>query len=44
MNERMKAFQINPGQEQLDAVIEELKAYADAANSGRIEIPTLFTT
>lgn len=43
MNERIKTFQANPGQEQLDAVIEELKAYAEAARSGGIEIPARFT-
>ena len=44
MNERIKNFQANPGQEQLDAVIAELKAYAEAARTGGIEIPALFTT
>jgi hypothetical protein len=44
MNERIKNFQANPGQEQLDAVIDELKAYAEAARTGGIEIPALFTT
>ena len=43
MNERVKNFQANPGQEQLDAVIEELQAYAEAARNGGIEIPTRFT-
>ena len=43
MNERIKNFQSNPGQEQLDAVIQELKAYAEAARTGGIEIPTRFT-
>ncbi|MET0264638.1 MAG: hypothetical protein ABW202_03405 [Duganella sp.] len=43
MNERIKNFQANPGQEQLDAVIEEMKAYAEAARSGGIEIPARFT-
>lgn len=43
MNERIKSFQANPGQEQLDAVIEEMKAYAEAARSGGIEIPARFT-
>ncbi|CAN7693840.1 MULTISPECIES: hypothetical protein [Duganella] len=43
MNERIKNFQANPGQEQLDAVIQQLQAYAEAARSGGIEIPTLFT-
>jgi hypothetical protein len=42
MNERIKNFQANPGQEQLDAVIQQLQAYAEAARSGGIEIPTLF--
>ncbi|WP_166100519.1 hypothetical protein [Duganella aceris] len=44
MNERIKNFQANPGQEQLDAAIAELKAYAEAARTGGIEIPALFTT
>ena len=44
MNERIKNFQANPGQEQLDAVIAELNAYAEAARTGGIEIPSLFTT
>ncbi len=43
MNERIKSFQANPGQEQMDAVIQQLQAYAEAARSGGIEIPTLFT-
>lgn len=43
MNERIKSFQANPGPEQLDAVIHELKAYAEAARTGGIEIPTSFT-
>lgn len=43
MNERVKMFQANPGKEQLDAVIQELQAYAEAARSGGIEIPTRFT-
>lgn len=42
LNERIKNFQANPGQEQMDLVIAELKAYAEAARSGGIEIPTLF--
>jgi hypothetical protein len=43
MNERIKHFQANPGQEQLDAVIAELQAYAEAARTGGIEIPARFT-
>jgi hypothetical protein len=44
MNERIKSFQADPSQEQLDAAIAVLKAYAEAARTGGIEIPTLFTT
>ena len=43
MNERIKMFQANPGQEQLDAVVQEMQAYAEAARNGGIEIPTRFT-
>jgi len=43
MNERIKSFQANPGQEQLEAVIAQLQAYAEAARSGGIEIPAQFT-
>ncbi|HEU4846084.1 MAG TPA: hypothetical protein VFT05_17590 [Burkholderiaceae bacterium] len=42
LNERIKGFQANPGQEQLEAAIAELRAYAEAARSGGIEIPTRF--
>ncbi|MYM35570.1 hypothetical protein GTP44_09405 [Duganella sp. FT50W] len=43
MNERIKHFQADPGPEQLDAVIAEMRAYAEAARSGGIEIPARFT-
>ena len=43
MNERIKHFQAEPGEEQLEAVIAELKAYAEAARTGGIEIPARFT-
>jgi len=42
ISERIKGFQENPNQEHLDAAINELKAYAEAANSGGIEIPERF--
>lgn len=42
LNERIKGFQANPGPEQLEAAIKELHAYAEAARSGGIEIPSLF--
>jgi hypothetical protein len=42
LQERMKGFVENPGNEQLDAVIAEMRAYAAAAKSGNIEIPARF--
>lgn len=44
LNERMKGFLQNPGKEQLEAVIAEMRNYADAAKSGNIEIPKQFTS
>jgi hypothetical protein len=42
LNESIKLFQANPSQEQLEAAIQEMHAYAEAARSGGIEIPTQF--
>jgi hypothetical protein len=42
LNESIKTFQANPGEEQLDAAIKQLQAYAEAARSGGIEIPSQF--
>lgn len=44
LNERMKGFLQNPGHEQLEAVITEMRNYADAAKSGAIEIPERFSS
>ena len=44
LNERMKGFLQNPGTEQLEAVVREMRAYADAARDGAIEIPRQFTS
>ncbi len=44
LNERMKGFLANPGAEQLEAVIAEMRAYADAAQSGAMEIPACWTS
>ena len=44
LNDRMKGFLQNPGNEQLEAVLNEMRAYADAAKSGAIEIPERFTS
>jgi hypothetical protein len=42
LHERMKGFLENPGAEQLEAVVAEMRAYADAARAGSIEIPQRF--
>jgi hypothetical protein len=44
LNERLKGFLLNPGAEQLEAVVAEMRAYADAARSGDIQIPTNWTS
>jgi len=43
LHERMKGFLANPNNEQLEAVVAEMRAYADAAQSGSIEIPQRWT-
>jgi hypothetical protein len=44
LQERVKGFLLNPGAEQLDAVVAEMRAYADAAKSGHIDIPQSWTS
>lgn len=44
LQERVKGFLLNPGNEQLEAVIAEMRAYADAAKSGHIDIPQSWTS
>lgn len=44
LNERMKGFLENPGDEQMAALVAEMRAYADAARSGSIEIPARWTS
>jgi hypothetical protein len=44
LNERMKGFLENPGTEQMEAVVAEMRAYADAARCGNIEIPARWTS
>jgi hypothetical protein len=44
LQERMKGFLENPGNEQLEAVVAEMQAYAAAARSGSIEIPQRFVS
>lgn len=42
LQERMKLFLQNPNNEQLEAVLAEMRAYAAAAQSGSIDIPQRF--
>ncbi len=44
LNERMKGFMQQPNPEQLEAVIAEMQAYANAARNGNLEIPTRWTS
>ncbi|HEX8785927.1 MAG TPA: hypothetical protein VF793_07080 [Telluria sp.] len=44
LQERVKGFLENPGNEQLEAVVAEMRAYATAAQSGQIEIPQRWTS
>lgn len=44
LNERVKGFLENPGNEQLEAVVAEMRAYATAAQTGQIEIPQRWTS
>jgi hypothetical protein len=44
LQERVKGFLQNPGNEQLEAVLAEMRAYAQAAQAGNIEIPQRFVS
>ncbi|MFL6676544.1 MAG: hypothetical protein ACJ8LG_25040 [Massilia sp.] len=44
LQERMKGFLENPGNEQLEAVVAEMRAYAAAARAGSIDIPQVWTS
>ena len=44
LNERFKGFLKDPSSLQMEAVLTEMKAYADSAKQGRIEIPMAWTT
>ena len=44
LNERMKGFLENPNTEHMEAVVAEMREYADAARTGRMEIPTTWTS
>jgi len=42
LQERMKNFIENPGADQMEAVIAEMRSYAAAAKAGTIDIPERF--
>lgn len=44
LQERMKGFLQNPNNEQLEAVVAEMRAYAAAAHNGSIDIPQRFVS
>jgi hypothetical protein len=44
LQERMKGFITNPDNEQLEAVVAEMRAYAAAARTGRLEIPKVWSS
>jgi hypothetical protein len=44
LSERMKGFLENPGHEQMEAVLVEMRSYAAAAQSGSIDIPQRWTS
>ncbi|GGE79213.1 hypothetical protein [Massilia psychrophila] len=44
LNERMKGFQLNPSDEHMEAVLAEMRAYAEAARNGNIDIPQSWTS
>ncbi|QJD98613.1 hypothetical protein HH212_12940 [Massilia forsythiae] len=44
LQERVKGFLLNPGAEQMEAVVAEMRAYAQAAQAGQIDIPQSWTS
>ncbi|AWL06255.1 hypothetical protein ACFOHT_21450 [Massilia oculi] len=44
LQERMKNFIENPGADQMEAVIAEMRTYAAAAKAGTIDIPERFVS
>jgi hypothetical protein len=42
LNERIKTFQTDPGKEQFDAAIAAMREYAEAVQTGGIEVPQRF--
>ncbi|MDY0977940.1 hypothetical protein SOM61_23530 [Massilia sp. CFBP9012] len=44
LQERMKNFIENPGADQMEAVIADMRTYAAAAKAGTIDIPERFVS
>ena len=44
LQERMKSFIENPGDDQLEAVVADMRNYAAAAKNGAIDIPERFVS
>lgn len=44
LQERLKGFIENPGNDQMEAVIAEMRTYAAAAKAGSIDIPERFVS
>ena len=44
LSESVKVFLQNPNPEKMEAVVAEMRAYADAARNGNMEIPTRWTS
>lgn len=44
VDDRMRGFLENPGADQLEAVVEQMRAYAEAARAGDMEIPSVWSS
>ena len=44
LDQRLKGFMAKPDAANMEAVIEQMRAYAEAAKSGTMEIPTHWTS
>ena len=44
VNDRMRGFLENPGTEQLEAVVQQMRVYAEAARAGNMEIPSTWSS
>jgi hypothetical protein len=44
LDQRLKGFMAKPDTENMEAVIEQMRAYAEAANNGAMQIPKVWTS